>query len=107
MVTETTAEELASKLDADEETDVTVVDIRDSSSYTAAHIAGAENIPAQRLSVSSLNREWGDEVVVACYVGKSSRRVASLLESQLDADVSSLSGGFDAWDGPTESASGR
>jgi thiosulfate sulfurtransferase len=42
-------------------------------------------------------------VVVACYVGQSSRRVASLLDSHLDASVSSLRGGFDAWDGPTDS----
>ncbi|RDI71385.1 rhodanese-like domain-containing protein [Halopelagius longus] len=104
MVPETTPDELASKLDADGETDLTVLDIRDPSSYDEGHVAGAENVPAQRLSAETLDREWGDEVVVACYVGKSSRRVASILDSRLDADVSSLSGGFDAWDGPTESA---
>ena len=34
------------------------------------------------------------------YVGKSSKRVAAVLSERLDAEVSSLRGGFDAWDGP-------
>ncbi|ADQ68205.1 rhodanese-like domain-containing protein [Halogeometricum borinquense] len=102
MVTETDPETLVAKLE-DDDSETTVVDIRDPSSYAAGHIEGAVNLPASRLSLSTVDTDWGDDVVVACYVGQSSRRVASLLDSHLDADVSSLRGGFDAWDGPTDS----
>lgn len=101
MVTETDPETLVSKLD-DEGAETTVVDIRDPSSYAAGHIEGAVNLPASRLSLATVDSDWSDDVVVACYVGQSSRRVASLLDSHLDASVSSLRGGFDAWDGPTD-----
>lgn len=106
MVTETTPEELASRLDDE---DVAVVDIRDPSSFTAGHIEGAVNVPPNRLSPAALDSPWAlaDEVVVACYVGKSSKRVATVLSERLDADVSSLRGGFDAWDGPVDDGYGR
>jgi thiosulfate sulfurtransferase len=99
MVTETTPEKLASRLDDE---DVAVVDIRDPSSYAAGHIEGAVNVPPNRLSPAVLDSPWAraDEVVVSCYVGKSSKRVATILSEHLDAEVSSLRGGFDAWDGP-------
>ncbi|MFA1610002.1 rhodanese-like domain-containing protein [Halobellus rubicundus] len=92
---------------ADDDPAVSVVDIRDPASYADGHIAGAVNVPPNRLSTAALDAAWAraDEVVVACYVGKSSKRVASVLDRHLDADVSSLRGGFDAWDGPTEDRS--
>jgi len=105
MVSETTPEELESCLDDE---DVAVVDIRDPSSFTAEHIEGAVNVPPNRLSPAALDAPWtrADEVVVSCYVGKSSKRVAMILSERLDADVSSLRGGFDAWDGPVADGHG-
>lgn len=95
---------------ADRETapSLSVVDIRDPDSYAEGHVAGAVNVPPNRLSTAALDAEWAraDEVVVACYVGKSSKRVASLLDSHLDADVASLRGGFEAWRGPTDDGNG-
>ncbi|ELZ29922.1 rhodanese-related sulfurtransferase [Halogeometricum pallidum JCM 14848] len=102
MVTETTPDTLAAKLE-DADADITVVDIRDPSSYTAEHIEGSVNLPTDRLSLASVDSEWGDDIVVTCYIGQSSRRVASMLDAHLDADVTSLRGGFDAWDGPVAS----
>jgi thiosulfate sulfurtransferase len=104
MVVETTPDELHEKLD-DEETDVAVVDIRDPSSYTSGHIPGSENLPAATLGPEVFDREWPDHVVVSCYVGKSSKQVASVLDANVDADVSSLRGGFDGWDGDVERGS--
>ncbi|AFK18257.1 rhodanese-like domain-containing protein [Haloferax mediterranei ATCC 33500] len=104
MVVETTPDELREKLDADD-TEVSVVDIRDPSSYTSGHIPGSENLPAATLGPEVFEREWPDEVVVSCYVGKSSKRVASILDENVDADVSSLRGGFDDWDGAVEQGS--
>ncbi|MDS0296228.1 rhodanese-like domain-containing protein [Halogeometricum luteum] len=102
MVTETTPETLVARLE-DADADTTVVDIRDPSSFAAEHIEGSVNLPTDRLSLANVDPEWGDDIVVACYIGQSSRRVASMLDSHLDADVTSLRGGFDAWDGPVAS----
>ncbi|KAB1197221.1 MULTISPECIES: rhodanese-like domain-containing protein [Haloferax] len=104
MVVETTPDELHEKL-ADDERDVAIVDIRDPSSYTSGHIPGAENLPSSTLGPQIFEREWPDEVVVSCYVGKSSKRVASVLDQNVDADVSSLRGGFDGWNGDVERGS--
>ncbi|MFK5603488.1 rhodanese-like domain-containing protein [Haloferax volcanii] len=101
MVAETTPDELREKL-ADDDDDLAVVDIRDPSSYTSGHIPDSENLPAATLGPEVFDREWPAEVVVSCYVGKSSKQVASVLDSNVDADVSSLRGGFDAWDGAVE-----
>jgi thiosulfate sulfurtransferase len=83
---------------------LSVVDIRDPSSYAAGHIEGAVNVPPARLSTDALDASWADaeEVVVSCYIGKSSKQVADALDRHLDADVTSLRGGFEAWDGPTD-----
>jgi thiosulfate sulfurtransferase len=97
MVTELSPTELQEKMDAD--TDVALVDIRDPQSFADGHIPGAENRPAQRLDASVFEEEWPDEVVVSCYVGKSSKRIAQILDSNLDADVASLRGGFEGWEG--------
>ncbi|WP_336021654.1 rhodanese-like domain-containing protein [Halobellus salinisoli] len=104
MVQETTPSTLQARLGDD---DVAVVDIRDPSSYADGHIDGAVNVPPNRLSPGALDAPWAraDEIVVSCYVGKSSKRVAMILGRYLDAEISSLCGGFDAWDGPV--ATGR
>lgn len=102
MVATTTPAELKAQLDEGTDADLTVVDIRDPSSYAAGHIEGAVNVQPAQLSTATLDAEWAqaEAVVVSCYVGKSSQRVAALLDQHLEADVSSLRGGFEEWDGP-------
>jgi thiosulfate sulfurtransferase len=97
MVEETVPSEVADRLDDDA---LALLDIRDPDSFAEGHIPGAENVPANHIDRSVLEREWPDEVVVSCYLGKSSKRVAADLDRHLDSDVSSLAGGFDEWDGP-------
>ena len=101
MVVETTPDELREKL-TDDECDVALVDIRDPSSYASGHIPGSENLPSSTLGPEIFEREWPDEVAVSCYVGESSRRVADILDENVDADVTSLRGGFDGWNGDVE-----
>ncbi|SDM05600.1 thiosulfate sulfurtransferase [Halogranum gelatinilyticum] len=103
MVRELSPSELQEKLNAD--ADLAVLDIRDPQSYADGHIPGSENRPAQRLDASVFEEEWPDEVVVSCYVGKSSKRIAGVLDANLAADVASLRGGFDGWEGDVERAS--
>jgi thiosulfate sulfurtransferase len=103
MVVETTPDELHEKL-ADDECDVALVDIRDPSSYASGHIPGSENLPSSTLGPGLFEREWPDEVVVSCYIGESSRRVAAILDENIASDVTSLRGGFEGWDGDVERA---
>ena len=102
MVATTTPTELQERLDSAADDDLSIVDIRDPSSYADGHIEGAVNVQPHQLSTATLDAEWAqaEEVVVACYHGKSSQRVAMLLDQHLDADVASLDGGFEGWDGP-------
>lgn len=100
MVTELSPTALQEKLDAD--VDVALLDIRDPQAFADGHIPGAENRPAQQLDAAVFDEEWPDEVVVSCYIGKSSKRIAEVLDANLAADVTSLRGGFDAWDGAVE-----
>lgn len=99
MVTELSQTELREKLADGDASELEILDIRDRRAFAEGHIPGAENLPAQQFDRTALEREWPDEVVVSCYVGKASKRVARLLDAHLDADVVSLAGGFESWDG--------
>ncbi|WP_101295502.1 rhodanese-like domain-containing protein [Halegenticoccus soli] len=100
MVAETPPEEVRARLEAGEGFDL--VDIRDADAYDEAHIPGAENVPLDDLEDAVDDREWADEVIVACYVGESSVQVARFLDARTDAEVSSMAGGYDAWRGDLE-----
>ena len=99
-IDEVSPEELARRLDDDA---VDVIDIRDPESFEAGHVPGAVNLRPPEIEVAAKEREWADEVVVACYYGKSSVRVAQFLDAATDADAASMAGGFEAWEGPVES----
>lgn len=87
--------------------DVDVIDIRSPETFAAGHIPDAENLPPSKLEAEAETRDWADEVIVACYVGKSSVQAARLIDHYADddVDVASMAGGYDAWEGDlTESA---
>jgi rhodanese-related sulfurtransferase len=77
-----------------------LVDIRDAGTFAAGHAPGAINLRPPELQAAARDREWADEIVVACYYGESSVQVARFLDAATDADVASMAGGYDAWDGP-------
>jgi len=101
MVEEITPTELQAKLAAGE--DVQVVDIREERAFAAGHIPGAENVPFHEFTTAVAERDWADEVVLACPVGQSSVQAGRLLESHEAIDegttVASLAGGYEEWDG--------
>lgn len=105
MVEEMSPAELKERLD--DGADLQVVDIRQPDSFEEGHIPGATNLPIDRFAREIDDHEWGEEVVVACPVGQSSRQAARLLESyegvDEDARVVNLSGGYEAWDYELES----
>lgn len=77
-----------------------VIDIRDADNFVEGHIPGAENIPLDDLEDVVDDREWGDEVVIVCYVGQTSQQAARLIDAYADdTTVASMAGGYEDWDG--------
>ena len=100
MVEEISADELHRRLAAGD--DLQVVDIRPPEGFGRGHIPGAVNLPLDRFAREVDRHEWGDEIVVACPIGESSRQAARLLESYEgvaeDATVRNLTDGYAGWD---------
>ena len=100
MVDEVTPEEVKSRIDADEDTQI--VDIRSPAQFERGHIPGAINIPMAELPSRVDEVEWGDDVVVACPIGQSSVQAARLIGSYEgvddDSSVKSMAGGYQDWD---------
>ncbi len=75
----------------------TFVDIRDPSSYRAAHIPGALHLHDGNVQQFIENTDKNSDVIVYCYRGNSSlEAVAFFLENGFK-NVASMSGGFEAW----------
>jgi rhodanese-related sulfurtransferase len=100
MVQEVSAAELNERIEAGR--DVQVVDIRSPADYEHGHIEGAMNLPMNRFAAAVEEHDWGEEIVVACPLGKSSIQAARLLESYSGvpegANVASLAEGYRGWE---------
>jgi rhodanese-related sulfurtransferase len=83
-----------------------IIDIRDPGSYREGHIPGSRNVPAGQFAQRVADIEWEEDIVVACYIGKSSKQAASALETYEGvpegASVASMAGGLEAWEGELE-----
>jgi|AntRauTorcE11898_2_1112593.scaffolds.fasta_scaffold01324_3 rhodanese-related sulfurtransferase len=104
MVAEISPEELAGTLDEDAPL---LIDIRPPSAFARGHVPGSLNVPMAQLTSRVDEIEFGDEVVVTCQIGQSSRQAVKLLssfEGTGDAEIRSLEGGLDAWEGPVETS---
>lgn len=80
-----------------EEGSATFVDVRDPWSYDEAHIPGAIRINDAEVDAFVSSADKQRPLVVYCYHGISSIGGAAYFTEQGFADVSSLSGGFEAW----------
>ena len=78
-----------------------IIDIRDEESYHRCNISGSVNYNSEDIikliKESTTKEERSRDIVIYCYHGNSSRKVASfLLENGFD-NIYSLIGGFSAW----------
>lgn len=76
---------------------VTFVDVRDPSSYQAAHIPGAVHVNDHNVREFVETADKTRPVVVYCYHGNSSMGGTAYFLQQGFKEVASMSGGFEAW----------
>jgi len=96
MEFEITPEELKQKIDTGQE--ITILDVRESWEYDAAHIEGSKLIPMDQVP-ARINQEVDpdDHIVVICHHGIRSANVAAWMQQQGFERVQSLRGGIDRW----------
>lgn len=73
------------------------IDIRDPGSYRAAHIPGAMHLHDGNVQEFLQSADKSQPVVVYCYHGNSSLGATAFLLENGFTDVTSMSGGFEAW----------
>ncbi|MCE8016304.1 thiosulfate sulfurtransferase GlpE [Halomonas sp. MCCC 1A17488] len=80
------------------DTSLTLVDIRDPTSFAGGHIPGSRHLDND--SVAALFEAAPRErpLVVVCYHGHSSQQAAAWLAGQGFSEVYSLDGGFSEWE---------
>lgn len=76
-----------------------LIDVRDDHEWNAMHIAGARHISLARLHENLSSIDPALPIVVYCQAGVRSRRAVELLRSHGIAQVHSLRGGIQAWNG--------
>jgi len=74
-----------------------IIDIRDKDSYTQSNIPNSKNYNSEDIMKLTKEGEKNAKIVIYCYHGNSSRKVASFLSEYGFKSVYSLIGGFDAW----------
>lgn len=97
MVEELMPETVRERIEQDDEFDL--IDVRDDDAYADGHLPGAEHVTIEQLEATVVDRDWADDVIVYCYVGKTSVQAARLIEEYGNAEsVASMAGGYDDWE---------
>ncbi|MDG6881949.1 thiosulfate sulfurtransferase [Phocoenobacter uteri] len=74
-----------------------IVDIRDYAHYNYSHPKTAFHLTQQSYPDFLANHDFDDEIMVICYHGISSQKVAQTLVMQGFEKVYNVIGGFEAW----------
>lgn len=77
--------------------EVTIIDIRDPSSFSAAHVTGAISVNNSNVSEFVAQADFEKPLLVFCYHGHSSQAAADFFGGQGFSDVYSVDGGFEEW----------
>lgn len=80
-----------------ESRDVTVIDIRDPSSFAAAHVTDAISVNNTNVNEFLAQADFEKPLLVFCYHGHSSQGAADFFAGQGFAEVYSVDGGFEEW----------
>lgn len=74
-----------------------IFDVRDTVSYSQSHISNAKHLDFDEINeaIGSLDKDL--PIVIYCYHGVSSLRVAQLIEGLGFSEVYSLQGGYSQW----------
>jgi rhodanese-related sulfurtransferase len=75
-----------------------VLDLRDAASFSRGHIEGAERASAEDIARHLSLTPPGRPLLIYCYRGESSRACAKTFAEKGFSDVSSLEGGYEAWE---------
>ena len=75
-----------------------IIDIRDKESYSKGNIPNAINYNSEDIMNLVEQKEKSIDIVIYCYLGNSSRKVAAFLSENGFKNVYSLIGGFSAWE---------
>lgn len=80
-----------------DETEVNIVDIRDSAAYAAAHIENALHLNDGNVQAFLESADKSQTLLVYCYHGHSSRGAAEYFANLGFSQVYSMDGGFESW----------
>lgn len=76
-----------------------LVDVREAADYNNGHIAQAVNMPASTFDQDYTKLKPGQKIVLICYSGETSQAAGQFLISKGYANVSSVQGGMEGWQG--------
>ena len=74
-----------------------IIDIRDEDSYKAENIPNSVNYKSIDIMKLIEKKDKHLDIVIYCYRGNSSRKVASFLSESGFSNIFNLLGGFNAW----------
>lgn len=77
--------------------EVTVIDIRDPSSFAAAHVTNAISVNNNNVNEFVAHADFEKPLLVFCYHGHSSQSAADFFAGQGFSEVYSVDGGFEEW----------
>lgn len=92
-------EEARKKLEASNNGEVALLDVREPKEYAQGHIKGARLMPLSQLVQRTEELDPSRPAIVYCRVGRRSGPAASLLENSGMHSAMSLEGGIEAWNG--------
>ncbi len=77
----------------------TILDVRDTEQFNAAHLRGSKNIPFKELTnrIEELTKSKSKTLIVVCQSGFLSSKASAQLKKHDFNTVFSLNGGLDAW----------
>ncbi len=94
-------EEARKKLEASNNGEVALLDVREPKEYAQGHIKGARLMPLSQLVQRTEELDPSRPAIVYCRVGRRSGPAASILGNSGMSSAISLEGGIEAWNGNT------